>query len=362
LNEVAADSVDSTTGIFNSGPKIVLRYKHNPINATQAPSSLIVMGCDVVVKFTNVSDRDFVLQSLQTAISRCAWVTKTVLASNTGFTTSGAGIGGIIKRKKEVKAREAQLTENAFSGDLESLMKSASDVVKIVEKYVAKSSRDKPGGAGGTGGTGATGEEKDGGSELNEQDNLNTLLQNMGLVNAVTQQSAGTLFHSELSKELSRFLDGGIMSLYNGVITLPELYCLYNRARGVDLISPEDLLLASKKLSKTDNGMNLVTFKSGVMVIQTDDYNPSVIAQTLLKHLKQNTTPSDSNKGLSIYDACKLLKATPVLALEMCKEAENTGMICRDEDVEGVLFYENMFEVFFEKNTWHDKGVAMSRR
>lgn len=36
-------------------------------------------------------------------------------------------------------------------------------------------------------------------------------------------------------------------------MTLPEAYCRINRARGVHLISPEDLLLACQKLDKIDS-------------------------------------------------------------------------------------------------------------
>jgi hypothetical protein len=38
-------------------------------------------------------------------------------------------------------------------------------------------------------------------------------------------------------------------------MTLPEAYCRVNRARGVELISPEDLVEACHKLDKVDSPM-----------------------------------------------------------------------------------------------------------
>lgn len=41
-------------------------------------------------------------------------------------------------------------------------------------------------------------------------------------------------------------------------MTLTEAYCLYNRARGTDLISPDDLLDACKLFSSLSLGMHVV--------------------------------------------------------------------------------------------------------
>jgi ESCRT-II complex subunit VPS36 len=38
-----------------------------------------------------------------------------------------------------------------------------------------------------------------------------------------------------------------------GTMTLPEAFCRINRARGIDLISPEDLLNACNKMDKINS-------------------------------------------------------------------------------------------------------------
>ena len=72
---------------------------------------------------------------------------------------------------------------------------------------------------------------------------------NMGISGAsdfdsqVSKDIAGKQFHSQLANELEKFLET-VIDTFGGVIGLVDLYCMYNRARGTDLISPEDLNLA----------------------------------------------------------------------------------------------------------------------
>ncbi|GMI54929.1 hypothetical protein TeGR_g10932 [Tetraparma gracilis] len=332
------------TGFMRNSPKISfgVRYSAAPAPAPDCPSSLYQLGVTAVLKFEAGADRDFVFEGLQTALSRAGWAAaeKAAPAPAAGFSTSGAGIGGIIKRKKEEKIREAKLTDAAFGGDLDTLMESATAVVAVVEKYVAKMERQKA--AEGGGGAGDEDEER-----------MNALLQGMGMVSGVTKESAGTLFHSELSKELAAFLNSGeggglIRARFGGLITLPELYCLYNRARGADLISPEDLLLAAQGLKKiTTSGMSLVTFPSGVIVVQVDEYSSANVVAQLQALCKE--VAGSKNSGITALEAAKVLKATPILAMEMIRQAEAAGALVRDEDVEGALFWENKFDYFHDK-------------
>ena len=60
-----------------------------------------------------------------------------------------------------------------------------------------------------------------------------------------------------------------VLDKVGGVLALVDLYCMYNRARGTALISPEDLMIACEKLNNMpDNKVILRTFPSGVKVVQ----------------------------------------------------------------------------------------------
>ena len=53
----------------------------------------------------------------------------------------------------------------------------------------------------------------------------------------------------ELSRQLADFLEKPLQQS-GGIMTLPDVYCLYNRARGTELVSPDDLLQAIKQFSQ----------------------------------------------------------------------------------------------------------------
>jgi len=40
------------------------------------------------------------------------------------------------------------------------------------------------------------------------------------------------------------------MSLQGGIILLEDIYCAVNRARGTQLVSPEEVLLASRQIAQ----------------------------------------------------------------------------------------------------------------
>jgi ESCRT-II complex subunit VPS36 len=72
---------------------------------------------------------------------------------------------------------------------------------------------------------------------------------NMGMTDNftshVSKEISGKKYYQDLAKEIESFLNSVIESeRFSGVIGLVDLFCLYNRARGTDLVSPKDLNIA----------------------------------------------------------------------------------------------------------------------
>jgi ESCRT-II complex subunit VPS36 len=84
----------------------------------------------------------------------------------------------------------------------------------------------------------------------------------------VSKDIAGKNYHTELALELEKFLDS-VVERFGGVVGLVDLYCMYNRARGTDLISPEDLNVACSRLNNNSNKFMLKIYRSGVKTIQS---------------------------------------------------------------------------------------------
>ena len=64
-------------------------------------------------------------------------------------------------------------------------------------------------------------------------------------------------------------------------MTLTDVYCRVNRARGLELLSPEDLLNASRQLTTLSLPIVLRVFDSGVMVLQSRSHDDNAIVDVI---------------------------------------------------------------------------------
>lgn len=118
-------------------------------------------------------------------------------------------------------------------------------------------------------------------------------------------------------------------------MALTDVYCRVNRARGMELLSPEDLLHACHRMK---GPIQLRVFPSGVMVLQTDTHNSDRITDEICAELE--TCGSISSEELARVSNISL-----TLALERLLTAERNAKVCRDESIEGLRFYPNQFLV-----------------
>jgi ESCRT-II complex subunit VPS36 len=65
-----------------------------------------------------------------------------------------------------------------------------------------------------------------------------------------------------------------------GMMQLPDVYCLFNRARGTELISPDDLLAAVKLFPSIGVALAFQQFPSGVLVVQSGTHTDDQVQAT----------------------------------------------------------------------------------
>eukprot|EP01033_Poteriospumella_lacustris_P002027 gene2027-1477_t len=103
---------------------------------------------------------------------------------------------------------------------------------------------------------------------------MESIMQSIGVISPVTRLSAGRLYHQQVARQLAEVLmHQNRLHRLGGMITLTDLYFLYNRARGTELLSPDDLLSAVQMMGTLHLGMHLRTFPSQVKVVQLDSFN-----------------------------------------------------------------------------------------
>lgn len=219
---------------------------------------------------------------------------------------------------------------------------------------------------------------------------VRTSLQSLGLEAAVTPDMVkeSEKYHEELAKELFAILwgknktgatgsGGGIMSK-EGIVGLDEVWCVWNRARGVGscfsvfpfhrcsksylppivfkksiaLVSPTDLKLAAPFLSKLSPPIYLRSFRTGLTVLHTSHYTLSTFARRFvsLLDLRQALFASsdltimerEEKDGATTLEVAREEGLAVGLSREMCEEVEMNGLVVRDEQAEeGVRWFRN---------------------
>lgn len=107
--------------------------------------------------------------------------------------------------------------------------------------------------------------ESSGAADLNK---LNSLLLDMGITSPVTRENAGGAYYQQLARQLAEFL-GDYMPRNGGIMTLSDIYCMFNRARGVELVSPDDVYHAAMLQQKLRLGYHVRKFDGGLIVLQS---------------------------------------------------------------------------------------------
>ncbi|GBC10840.1 hypothetical protein RclHR1_09950004 [Rhizophagus clarus] len=139
--------------------------------------------------------------------------------SSTDFDPVRGGISGIMRNAEENKKEQDEYLNQAFK-DIESLKMITEKMVKLAQSINNKLIK----------------ESTESGAYADEITAFKTDLFKLG----ITKDEAGSTYHQELARELAEFLVN-VLDKEDKMMSLTDIYCLFNKARGVALISPSDL-------------------------------------------------------------------------------------------------------------------------
>ena len=207
----------------------------------------------------------------------------------------------------------AALGSAAFS-DLEGLIKNAEEMVSLINRYSQKASARR---------------EKSNGDEEVE---FVSILDGMGISNPVTRENIGkeSLYFSELSRQLTDFIvERERIQEKGGMMQLTDVYCAFNRARGTELVTPQDLLRACELFESLHLPLRIKKFESGVLVVQHTALDPGVFCAKVQERLRQGPLSCPQ-----IADEFNVALVVVQLQLEL---GEKRSMICRDASTDGLV-------------------------
>jgi len=313
-------SANTEGGLFRS-PKVVIDIRPqsslpqyivstcmaagNPL--PQAPA----LSRSLMIKFKSGSRDDFYRQ-LNEAIAVKAWERVVTIAKPkvTAFGISNPYSGG-IQHTMKTEQKQAQDTIGSAFSDMASLREKARDLAALAQQL--KSYEE---------------ETKD--EELKE---IRGVMNSLGFTTGVSEETAGKNFHEQLARELCDFVyphceaAGGLISLY-------DVYCLYNRSRPSSMISPTDLLNACKLMQKKAMPLVLHEFKSGIKTLQISMRSDAQMMERVMGMVR-------AHEHLSVVQLSSLMSVSPIVAKQYLLIGEDQGLLCRDDSLEGLHFYEN---------------------
>ncbi len=268
----------------------------------------------------NGMDEEFV-QSLRETVSAKVWQ---ISANNQPASGANAkapriklrtGIVGIERNLQEKQKQTDDSIQLAFQ-DLSKLMVMAKDMVGL-SKAISTKIRERQG-------------------DISEDETVRfkSYLMSLGIDDPVTRDGyqSNTEYYANLSRQICEIILDP-MTEAGGMMSLADVYCRVNRARGLELLSPEDLLNACKVLR---GPVKLRQFPSGAMVLQLESHDEEAVAVA-------TTEIVEEKKSMSVEELARILSISIILAQERLLIAERAGNLCRDDSMEGLRFFPNLF-------------------
>ncbi|XP_065158250.1 vacuolar protein-sorting-associated protein 36 isoform X1 [Atheta coriaria] len=228
------------------------------------------------------------------------------------------GIVGIERFLQEKQKATDESISVAFQ-DLSKLMLMAKDMVRLSQNISTKI------------------REKQGDITEDETVRFKSYLMSLGIDDPVTRDGfkSDNAYHKSLAKQISDNLVTPIEEV-GGMMVLTDVFCRVNRARGLELLSPEDVLNACRYMEKLELPLKLFRFDSGVLVLQLVSLDGESVAYATEELITERGS-------LSAEELAQYLGISVVLAKERLKTAENYGRCCRDDSMQGLRFYPNLF-------------------
>mmetsp|Transcript_18364 Transcript_18364/g.28818 ORF Transcript_18364/g.28818 Transcript_18364/m.28818 type:complete len:472 (-) Transcript_18364:115-1530(-) len=310
-------------------------------------------------------DRDAALNAIHRAMKRKAWKDRERQAEKEASRPSKTiaarrvGVDAIMTKNKLLLRENANLAETAFGGNnnnaksvglvskkkgnqesIDAFMREATPLLKVIQKYTSTIERERKAAA-----LSNNKVHDNSSKQHNDTDKLVAMLENMGMTSALSEKQSGSMYHKQLARQIVDFLRRNErLDKAGGMMTLTDVYCLFNRARGTNMISPDDLLKALDLMKELRLGMSRRSFKSGVLVIQDDAFDDAAMAKKLANLASSSMKQKTDVGGITVIDVSKTLKIPALLANEQLQSAEQMGWLCRDSTIEGIRYFPNLFQ------------------
>lgn len=202
LSQVADGGVSTEEGgIFVGSAKMILHLL--PLPTPGLPrTSTAQADCFIKLSFKG-GGRDEFVECVRKATERKSWVieaaTNAKRALRAEDVIKSVGIDGILKQRAEQESKTKEVTTQAFT-DLSELEKHAKTLVGLTETY-ARETKKRADAAALSGSAAVAGA-----GTPDAAADIGSLVLNMGIIDPVTRAAAGSMYITEVARQLATFL------------------------------------------------------------------------------------------------------------------------------------------------------------
>ncbi|WEW59354.1 Vacuolar protein-sorting-associated protein 36 [Emydomyces testavorans] len=252
----------------------------------------------------------------------------------------GVGIAGLERRGFQTRKNNETVIGNAFE-DLEALMASAKEIVALAETLATEAGI------------------RSSSPSLEANTVISQSAAALGMITTKDMLGSGSssenLYLSELSRNLAEYLTDdreGVLRREGGIMSLIDLWAVFNsRRNGVELVSPFDFHKAAELWETLRLPVRLRRFKSGLLVVQPHDWTDERcirLIESWLNELQREPPVSEVSwdwtvfgRGVTAQEAAQRFGWSVGVASEELEMAEDRGVLCREEGIEGIRFWQN---------------------
>ena len=194
---------------------------------------------------------------------------------------------------------------------------------------------------------------KEKGDDEKEETTVDTFLFNelmsIGLIGDLSRERTGKRFVLELSRQVGGFLVDEVDS-NQGVLSLTQAYRLFNRARFADPVLPDEFLAAIGQFENLDMPLELQVYYPDVKVLVSKGSKNEKLRSEIISFVLDQDIDTDKRTsvscGVSSVKVSTALRIPIAVAKYYLSDAESTGILCRDEGPEGLVFHKNLFHTY----------------
>lgn len=245
---------------------------------------------------------------LEKALNNKAWESKVVQV------TTAIGVSGLIKKTEDLQVKQQESLSDAFQS-LDQLISKASEMAKLSETIMAQLKAKEH----------VTREE-------NEE--FQSVVSSLGLTSIVTRDTAGQAYERELAKQLADVAMKLMKLKRLDIMTITDIFCFYNRTRGTALCSPKDCIVAIQEYWPVLRVPVVCRMFGRVLVVQSASHSDELV----LVKIKEAV----SRDHITAFKWAEKNAVPLLIATEQLLQAEQMGLLTRDESLSGVTFYQNL--------------------